>query len=89
MILYNHHNHGETDIERVGNRPKVTSKVKDEIRFKSESFHFISHYSPVRLQHILLDLVMSTFKANFHHQLVRKSSEKHHRIQLSNLIVGV
>lgn len=66
LILYNHHNHGETDIERGGNRPKVTRKVKDEIRFKSESFHFVSHYSPVRLQNILLGLVMSTFKVNFY-----------------------
>lgn len=66
LILYNHHNHGETDIERGGHRPKVTSKVRDEIRFKSESFHFVSHYSPARLQNILLDLVMSTFKVNFY-----------------------
>ena len=46
LIWRSHHNHGETGTKRVGERPKVTSRVKDEIRFKSESFHSVSHSSP-------------------------------------------
>ena len=45
LIWRSHHIHRETGTRRVGERPEVTSKVKDEIRLKSESFHPISHSS--------------------------------------------